>query len=87
MNYDESQQLLLGLVLAVMIFGVSLELRVQQFMAIARQPQPILAGVRFQSRPVQITPSGAMLTCWAMSSKPRLRVWKRPMRSMLSRPR
>ena len=45
MNYDANQQLLLGLVLAVMIFGVSLELRVQQFMAIARQPQPILAGM------------------------------------------
>jgi BASS family bile acid:Na+ symporter len=45
MNYDANQQLLLGLVLAVMIFGVSLELRVQQFMAIAKQPQPILAGM------------------------------------------
>lgn len=45
MNYDASQQQLLGLVLALMIFGVSLELRVSQFMAIARHPQPILAGM------------------------------------------
>ena len=45
MNYDASQQLLLGLVLAVMIFGVSLELRVSQFVAIVKQPQPILAGM------------------------------------------
>jgi BASS family bile acid:Na+ symporter len=45
MNYDANQQLLLGLVLAVMIFGVSLELRVSQFVAIVKQPQPILAGM------------------------------------------
>lgn len=45
MNYDASQQLLLGLVLAVMIFGVSLELRISQFVAIVKQPQPILAGM------------------------------------------
>jgi BASS family bile acid:Na+ symporter len=45
MNYDANQQLLLGVVLAVMIFGVSLELRVSQFVAIVKQPQPILAGM------------------------------------------
>ncbi len=45
MNYDESQQLLLGLVLAVMIFGVSLELRLEQFRAVVRHPQPVLAGL------------------------------------------
>lgn len=49
MNYDESQQLLLGLVLAVMIFGVSLELRLSQFVAIARHPQPVLAGMLGQT--------------------------------------
>lgn len=45
MNYDANQQLLLGVVLAVMIFGVSLELRLSQFVAIVKQPQPILAGM------------------------------------------
>jgi BASS family bile acid:Na+ symporter len=45
MNYDAHQQLLLGLVLALMIFGVSLELRVSQFVAIVKQPQPVLAGM------------------------------------------
>ncbi|MCU9946342.1 bile acid:sodium symporter family protein [Pseudomonas sp. PDM13] len=45
MNYDANQQLILGLVLAVMIFGVSLELRIGQFFAVLRQPQPVLAGM------------------------------------------
>lgn len=45
MNYDESHQLILGLVLAVMIFGVSLELRVAQFASVLRRPQPVLAGL------------------------------------------
>ncbi|MBM7062580.1 bile acid:sodium symporter family protein [Pseudomonas sp. UL073] len=45
MNYDESQQLILGLVLAVMIFGVSLELRVAQFASVLRRPLPVLAGL------------------------------------------
>lgn len=45
MNYDANQQLILGLVLAVMIFGVSLELRIGQFLAVLRQPQPVLAGM------------------------------------------
>lgn len=45
MNYDASQQLILGLVLAALIFGVSLELRLEQFRAVLRQPQPILAGM------------------------------------------
>lgn len=45
MNYDANQQLILGLVLAVMIFGVSLELRLGQFLAVLRQPQPVLAGM------------------------------------------
>lgn len=49
MNYDESQQLLLGLVLAIMIFGVSLELRLSQFVAIARHPQPVFAGMLGQT--------------------------------------
>jgi hypothetical protein len=29
-----------------------------------------LAGGRFQSRPVQMVPSGAMVMCWAMSRQP-----------------
>ncbi|BCG21926.1 symporter [Pseudomonas tohonis] len=45
MNYDANQQLILALVLAVMIFGVSLELRIGQFLAVLRQPQPVLAGM------------------------------------------
>ena len=31
-------------------------------------PKPTLAGSLFQSRPTQMPPSGAMVTCWAMSS-------------------
>ncbi len=45
MNYDESHQQILGLVLALMIFGVSLELRLRQFASILRRPQPVLAGM------------------------------------------
>lgn len=45
MNYDASSQLILGLVLATLIFGVSLELRVEQFRAVLRHPQPVLAGM------------------------------------------
>ncbi|UVE17928.1 bile acid:sodium symporter family protein [Pseudomonas sp. LS44] len=45
MNYDESHQLILGLVLALMIFGVSLELRVTQFASVLRRPLPVLAGL------------------------------------------
>ncbi len=45
MNYDASSQLILGLVLAALIFGVSLELRLAQFRAIVRHPQPVLAGM------------------------------------------
>ncbi|AYC30954.1 bile acid:sodium symporter family protein [Pseudomonas cavernae] len=45
MNYDANQQLILGLVLALMIFGVSLELRLKQFVGVLRRPQPVLAGM------------------------------------------
>lgn len=45
MNYDASSQLILGLVLATLIFGVSLELRLEQFRAVLRHPQPVLAGM------------------------------------------
>lgn len=45
MNYDASSQLILGLVLATLIFGVSLELRLDQFRAVLRHPQPVLAGM------------------------------------------
>ncbi|MGY4533490.1 BASS family bile acid:Na+ symporter [Pseudomonas sp. TE3786] len=45
MNYDANSQLILGLVLAALIFGVSLELRLEQFRAVLRHPQPVLAGM------------------------------------------
>lgn len=45
MNYDANSQLILGLVLAALIFGVSLELRLAHFRAVLRHPQPVLAGM------------------------------------------
>jgi hypothetical protein len=45
-----------------------------------------LAGVRFQSRPVQIVPSGAIERCWAMSFHPLTCVWWRHMPSIVCTP-
>ncbi len=40
MNYDESQQIWLGLVLASLMFGVALELRLSHFLYVLRRPLP-----------------------------------------------
>ncbi|WP_271409996.1 bile acid:sodium symporter family protein [Pseudomonas sp. Q1-7] len=48
MNYDSSQQLILGLVLAAMMFGVALELRLAHFLLVAKRPLPALVGLLCQ---------------------------------------
>lgn len=48
MNYDESQQIWLGLVLASLMFGVALELRLSHFLYVLRRPLPVFAGLLAQ---------------------------------------
>ena len=48
MNYDSSQQLILGLVLAAMMFGVALELRLGHFLLVLKRPLPALVGLLCQ---------------------------------------
>lgn len=48
MNYDSSQQLILALVLAAMMFGVALELRLAHFLVVLRRPLPALVGLLCQ---------------------------------------
>lgn len=48
MHYDESQQLMLGLVLAALMFGVALELRARHFLYVLRRPLPVLVGLAAQ---------------------------------------
>ena len=45
MNYDESQQIVLGLVLAAMMFGVALELKLAHFKFVLRKPLPVMIGL------------------------------------------
>ncbi len=45
MNYDESQQIWLGLVLASLMFGVALELRLSHFLYVLRRPLPVFSGL------------------------------------------
>jgi BASS family bile acid:Na+ symporter len=48
MNYDESQQIWLGLVLASLMFGVALELRLSHFLYVLRRPLPVFTGLLAQ---------------------------------------
>lgn len=48
MYYNESQQLILGLVLAALMFGVALELRARHFLYVLRRPLPVLVGLAAQ---------------------------------------
>ena len=48
MNYDESQQVWLGLVLASLMFGVALELRLSHFAYVLRRPLPVFTGLAAQ---------------------------------------
>ena len=45
-----------------------------------------LAGVRFQSRPVQTVPSGAIDRCCAMSLQPFVCVWNAHIPSIVASP-
>lgn len=45
MNYNNDYQIALGLILALMIFGVSLELRFIAFKAVLQRPISVLAGI------------------------------------------
>ncbi len=45
MNYDESQQVVLGLVLASMMFGVALELKLAHFHYVLKRPLSVLIGL------------------------------------------
>ncbi|MCJ8169870.1 bile acid:sodium symporter family protein [Atopomonas sediminilitoris] len=48
MHYDTDQQLWLGLLLAALMLGVALELRVAHFRYVLRRPLPVLAGLLAQ---------------------------------------
>ena len=45
MNYDESQQIVLGLVLASMMFGVALELKLAHFLFVLTRPVSVMIGL------------------------------------------
>lgn len=45
MNYNNDYQIVLGLILALMIFGVALELRFIAFRAVLQRPVSVFAGL------------------------------------------
>ena len=45
MDFDQSQQLMLGMVLAAMMFGVALELKLAHFQYVLGKPLPVLIGL------------------------------------------
>lgn len=67
--FDPSSLVLINLIVALMMFGVSLDLRAEDFRRIARAPKAPLIGVLAQ---FVLLPALTCLACWALRIQPEL---------------
>ena len=68
-QFDPSSLVLINLIVAVMMFGVSLDLRGEDFKRIARAPKAPVIGVLAQ---FLLLPALTCLACWALRIDPQL---------------
>jgi bile acid:Na+ symporter, BASS family len=68
-HFDPSSLVLINIILAVMMFGVSLDLRLDDFKRIAREPKAPLIGLLAQ---FVLLPALTCLACWALRIEPML---------------
>jgi BASS family bile acid:Na+ symporter len=67
--FDPSSLVLINLIVALMMFGVSLDLRAEDFRRIARAPKAPLIGLLAQ---FVLLPALTCLACWALRIQPEL---------------
>ncbi|WP_422909082.1 bile acid:sodium symporter family protein [Pseudomonas sp. MAC6] len=68
-QFDPSSLVLINIILAVMMFGVSLDLRLDDFKRIVREPKAPLIGLLAQ---FVLLPALTCLVCWALRIEPML---------------
>jgi bile acid:Na+ symporter, BASS family len=68
-SFDPASLVLINLILAVMMFGVSLDLRIEDFKRIAREPRAPLIGLLAQ---FVLLPALTCLGCWLLKVEPML---------------
>lgn len=68
-QFDPSSLILINVILAVMMFGVSLDLRAEDFRRIVREPKAPLIGLLAQ---FLLLPALTCLACWALRVEPQL---------------
>lgn len=68
-QFDPSSLVLINLILALMMFGVSLDLRLDDFKRIVREPKAPLIGLLAQ---FVLLPALTCLACWALRIEPML---------------
>lgn len=68
-QFDPSSLLLINLILALMMFGVSLDLRTEDFRRIVREPRAPMIGLFAQ---FLMLPALTCLACWALRIDPQL---------------
>ncbi|WP_010488763.1 bile acid:sodium symporter family protein [Pseudomonas sp. S9] len=68
-QFDPSSLILINLILAVMMFGVSLDLKIDDFKRIAREPKAPAIGLVAQ---FILLPALTCLACWALKIEPML---------------
>lgn len=68
-QFDPSSLVLINLVIALMMFGVSLELRLDDFKRVLREPKAPLIGLFAQ---FLLLPALTCLACWVLSIEPTL---------------
>ncbi|MDH0701342.1 bile acid:sodium symporter family protein [Pseudomonas toyotomiensis] len=67
--FDPSSLVLINLIVALMMFGVSLDLRAEDFRRIARAPKAPVIGMLAQ---FVLLPALTCLACWALAIEPQL---------------
>ncbi|PYC24466.1 bile acid:sodium symporter [Aquipseudomonas alcaligenes] len=68
-QFDPSSLLLINLILALMMFGVSLDLRAEDFRRIVREPRAPVIGLLAQ---FLLLPALTCLACWTLAIDPQL---------------
>ncbi|UFQ95803.1 bile acid:sodium symporter family protein [Pseudomonas wenzhouensis] len=68
-HFDPSSLVIINIILAVMMFGVSLDLRTEDFKRILREPKAPLIGMLAQ---FLLLPALTCLGCWALDVEPML---------------
>lgn len=66
-QFDPSSLVLINIILAVMMFGVSLDLRIEDFKRIVREPKAPLIGLLAQ---FLLLPALTCLGCWVLNVEP-----------------